>query len=378
MRMIKKTFLLPYLPLIIWVFLGIFSLRYGVEIYNGGNGWKTGDWLINYSDGFIRRGLFGSLVHWISGFGVSLLWLVFVIQITIYGLMFHFVLRLYNLNDKGYFWLLILFSPAFLLFPFYDFQGGFRKEILVLTLFAYFSLSYAQATISNHQVAWIIVCYILAALSHEITIFVLPFFLYLLWQCVETNQLKKQHAISFSIGFIAVSFLILAISYFFKRSGNSASVICDSLVDRSLNPNICNGAISWLKEDSLSSFNRVSEMLGGQSLSVINFVALAFAPTVFTTFWNRKTLVLFVFSFAFMIPLFVLAIDWGRWIYIFAFMFYCVLLSARATVIHSFNLSYFVLGFVYLTTWNIPHCCVGGGIGTGFAAFMEKFAKYLL
>lgn len=32
-------------------------LMYFFEVSHGGNTWKTGDWLINYSSGFIRRGL---------------------------------------------------------------------------------------------------------------------------------------------------------------------------------------------------------------------------------------------------------------------------------------------------------------------------------
>lgn len=364
--------------MIIWLVFGIFSLRYGLEIFNGGSGWRTGDWLINYSDGFIRRGLLGSLLYWISYFGVSLLWLVYVIQITIYGLMFGFVLKLYKITDRSLYWLLILFSPAFLLFPFYDFSGGFRKEILVLTLFAYFSLSYARASISNHKVAWIVVFYFLAGLSHEVTIFVLPFFLYLIWQCVGTSQLERKHAISFSVVLITISFSIMVISYFFKGSENSASVICDSLVERSLNPNLCNGAISWLKEDSRSSFDRVVEMFGVHSLSVIQFVVLAFVPTVFTTFWNKRMLVLFLVSIAFMAPLFAVAIDWGRWIYIFAFMFYCVLLSTRVDVNLPFHFSYLILGLIYVTTWSIPHCCVGDGVGAGLMGFISKASIKIL
>ena len=376
--MIKKSSLIAYLPMMVWLFFGIFSLRYGQEILNGGNGWKTGDWLINYSDGFIRRGFLGSLVYWISDFGISILWLVYLMQVSIYALMFSFVLKLYKSTDRSLYWLLILFSPAFLLFPFYDFQGGFRKEILVLTLFAFFSLSYAQASVSKAKVTWVVFFYFLAGVSHEVTIFVLPFFLYMLWQSVETNQLEKKYGIIFSIALIAISFSLLLISYVFKGSEASASVICNSLTERSLTPNICNGAISWLKEDSRSSFNRVIEGLGGHSLSVFQFVVLAFVPTIFTTFWNKKTLVLFAVSFVFITPLFAVAIDWGRWIYIFAFMFYCVLLSSRVVVNVPFRLSYLLAGFIYLTTWSIPHCCTGGGIGTGLMGFGAKVSKLAL
>jgi hypothetical protein len=371
--MLKKLSIADYIPLIIWIFFGLFSFRYGFEIWNGGNEWKTGDWLINYSDGFIRRGFFGSLMYWLSDFGVSLLWLTYGIQIAIYSAMFMLVSKLYKTSERSFFWLLILFSPAYLLFPFYDFHGGFRKEILVLTLFAYFSLLYARFSVSNAKIIWIMFFYLLAGLSHEITIFVLPFFIYLLWRCFETNQIEVKYAVYFSFGFIFISICLLFLSFLFKGSEYSASVICNSLVQRSLDPNICSGAISALKEDTSSSIQRVIEMFGPHSFSVIQVAFLAFVPTVFTSFWKKKLLVLLIVSIVFIAPLFVLAIDWGRWIYILAFMFYCLLLSENVSIRLSFQYSYLIVGLLYLTMWSIPHCCVGGGVGAGFVGTIFKY-----
>ena len=376
--MLKKISIANYLPLMIWLFFGLFSLRYGVEIWNGGHGWKTGDWLINYSDGFIRRGFFGSVIYSFSDFGAPLLWLTYGIQIAIYGLMFMLVAKLYETSERSLFWLLILFSPAFLLFPFYDFAGGFRKEVLVLTLFAYFSLLYAKFSVDNGKIIWIIFFYLIAGLSHEITIFVLPFFIYLLWRCVETNQLELKYAVSFSIVFIVISIFLFFISFLFKGSEYSASVICNSLVQRSLDPNICNGAISWLKEDMRSSIQRVFDMFGAHSISVVQLAFLAFAPTAFTSFWNKKLLVLLIVAIAFMVPVFALAIDWGRWIYILAFMFYCLLLSESVSVRLPFQYSYLIVGLVYLTAWSIPHCCVGGGVGVGLLGIILTYSNKVL
>ena len=363
--MSKKLMHGSYRSMMVWFVFTILSLRYGFEIWRGGDSWQTGDWLINYSDGFIRRGLLGSILYWLSDFGASLLWLTFGLQITIYGLMFTLVSKLYKASERSLFWLLILFSPAFLLFPFYHFSGGFRKEILVLTLFAYFSLLFAKSSVSNSKVIWIIVFYLLAGLSHELTIFVLPFFIFVLWRCVETSQLELKYAIWFSVVFILISFFLITLSYFFKGSVESASVICNSLVHRSLDPNICTGGIAWLQEDASGSIQRVVDMFNGRSFNVLQFAFLAFLPTAFTTFWNKETLILLVVSVAFMVPLFVLAIDWGRWIYILAFMFYCLLLSSKVSVKLPFQFSYLIFGLFYLTTWSVPHCCVGGAIGSG-------------
>jgi hypothetical protein len=41
--------------------MSLLIVQYAAQVSAGGHPWKTGDWLINYSDGLIRRGLSGSL-----------------------------------------------------------------------------------------------------------------------------------------------------------------------------------------------------------------------------------------------------------------------------------------------------------------------------
>ena len=94
--MIKKLTYEKYLPYGIWIFFSYFTLHYAIEISNGGNGWKTGDWLINYSDGFIRRGFMGSILYAISDKGIPLLWLTYSIQVAIYAILFLIISKLYN------------------------------------------------------------------------------------------------------------------------------------------------------------------------------------------------------------------------------------------------------------------------------------------
>ena len=97
-----------------------FISKYAQEIFAGGQSWKTGDWLINYEGGFVRRGLIGQVLYYFSGLGISLLWLTFTIQVIIYLIIAHFTLKIFFYNNRGISWLLFLFSPAFIfLFPFF-------------------------------------------------------------------------------------------------------------------------------------------------------------------------------------------------------------------------------------------------------------------
>ena len=139
--MLEKKTIEKYAPYGVWAFFAYFCFRYAIEIANGGNGWKTGDWLINYSAGPVRRGLTGTIFLGISELGIPLLWLTYAAQVAIYAVIFALVLKLYKHTERSIFWLLILFSPAFLLFSFYDIQGGFRKEIIVFSVLLSFVFS---------------------------------------------------------------------------------------------------------------------------------------------------------------------------------------------------------------------------------------------
>lgn len=188
--MLTRAIVAKYAPYGIWLFFAYFCYRYALEISNGGNAWKTGDWLINYSGGPIRRGLTGTILLTAADFGLNLLWLTYFFQLSIYTAIFVVVLKLYKQTKRGLFWLLILYSPAFLLFSSYDIQGGFRKEILVFAIFAYFCLIYAKKTITQTKLLFVSLIYVLAGLSHELTVFTLPFFLYLLYISAEERLVK--------------------------------------------------------------------------------------------------------------------------------------------------------------------------------------------
>lgn len=349
-----------YAPYGIWAFFAFFCLRYAIEILNGGNSWKTGDWLINYSAGPIRRGLMGSILLTISNFGLSLLWLTYFFQVSIYATIFVFVLKLYKKTERGLFWLLILYSPAFLLFSFYDIQGGFRKEILVFAIFTFFCLIYTSNKITQVKLMFVSFIYVVAGLSHELTVFTLPFFLYLLYISAKEGLIKNSVAISYGIGLLVVSFIILLFSTLHKGDTYSADAICQSLVDQDLNSIICNGAINALGDDTINAISRVSNYLNYRSLSTPFLFALTMLPLFFTTWWKKRTYVLFVVSCIAMSPLFLFAVDWGRWIYILSFMLFCLTLTEKVTVKFAYKNILVIIGIVYLSTWSIPHCCVGG------------------
>lgn len=116
-------------------------LRLGTTYMTGPNSWQLGDWLIGYQGGFVRRGLLGALAdvgdEW-SGMGAK--WLIFGMQFVAWGVLVSFAaLLVFRARLPWVHRSLMLVSPAFLPFAVNERAGGFRKEIVLLALFAYFS-----------------------------------------------------------------------------------------------------------------------------------------------------------------------------------------------------------------------------------------------
>ena len=369
--MIKKTTIEKYAPYCIWVFFMYFCFLYAKEITDGGNEWKTGDWLINYSGGPIRRGLAGAFLLNISDLGFPLLWATYTAQVAIYTTIFILTLKLYKYKDRSLFWLLILFSPAFLLFPFYDIQGGFRKEVIVFVALVFFSLFYAQKKINQPRLIFISAIYIFAALSHELTVFTLPFFIYVIYISSRDGLITQKIASVYGIFLTSTSLAALLFSSIFKGNTVAVDAICLSLMSRNLDQNICNGAIALLGDDAQTAYNRVQEKLSYKSISTLVIFFLSILPVFFTTWWRKQALIFLIISLTAISPLFIFAIDWGRWVYILSFMIYCLVLAEDVDVKFQYKSVFLWLGLMYLTTWSIRHCCVGG-IGIGLVFFPLK------
>lgn len=361
-----------YSPYGIWPFFAYFIFHYTIVIKNGGDGWTTGDWLINYSAGPIRRGLMGEIILLLSSNLISLLWITYAIQVAIYFAIFLIVLTLYKTQDRPPFWLLILFSPAFLLFPFYDIQGGFRKEIMIFAAFSLFCLFYSRNNVTNLKIFVIIIAYAISALSHELNSLTWPFFVYMLYISSKRGLVTPRALIIFSVTLIAISAAVLLFASLHKGDAASADKICLSLTKNNINESICNGAISWLKEDAKKATDIVKNSISTKSLWTPTLFFLAIAPLFFTTWIRKESILLIIIGTATVSPLFFVAIDYGRWIYILVFLIFCLALSEDVHVKFSHNKTFFFLGFMYLATWSIPHCCMGRDVGAGLIGYLLR------
>ena len=138
MRFKKK--LNEFFPLIIFFLI---SCCYLIAVYN----FQTTlskylyiENLINYEGGIVRRGFLGNLILRIHELlEINPITLIQYIYFSAYSV---FILQLFivtkNLwNNNPYLFILIILSPAVILFPIFDFDAMFRKEIFFFLVFFY-------------------------------------------------------------------------------------------------------------------------------------------------------------------------------------------------------------------------------------------------
>lgn len=291
------------------------SLRVFFDYRAGGNGWKQGDWLINNEAGNVRRGPFGSMILSISDLaGSSPLLIVSSIQIVFLAVLFISFRLLADQGRKSPMTIFILISPAiFTVFWVADPGGSVRKELLA---FAGLSLSALAAVRENRLLFWLgVLFFCVSILAHEAMVLFTPTF----FGIILVSRLHKSavaHALSAS--FIVSLFSLFAFFYAITYSqAIDALAICAPLMERGLNEAICDGAIKWLAYDSAYGFQAVMSKINIWSLGGFMIAyAAALAPFLYFIWIGRRSTVgggiLILLALPF-VPLYFIAVDWGRW-----------------------------------------------------------------
>lgn len=364
-----------FIPYLIWpVFLAI-VIRYYEQILSGGEFYKTGDWLINYAAGPVRRGLVGEILFYISNFGLPLKWLVFFTQVSFYFLIFILVQKIYLMRERGSEWLLLLFSPAFIFFAFYDFQGGFRKEIIVFLSFLVLALSYARQNVDSKTIIVSYALFLLAVFSHELAAFTLPFFGYIFFNSFRSGKVSRRTALIAMLLFSVTALLSLLFAQAFPGGELVKRQICNSVVEKGFSRYICDGAIQWIGFDAKYALQTTFDYVQKYFLVYPFLLLLATLPLLLSA-WAKRNLVFLLVGFCFLCPLFVVATDWGRWTHIYFFFVFVLILSESVWQDIKIRKLPILVLIIYLTTWSIPHQNVDR-IGFGLAEPVIKLHKYL-
>lgn len=290
--------------------------------------WILGDWLINYQDGgFKRRGLSGSFLFFLQDItGISLVYIVYAVQLFFYLLFFLNFYRLLSnkLIPPEYF--ILIFTPVTLLFLFNDIYALGRKEIILLALFTLSALWHSEKNYTRFKFLFVLLSLFIFAFWHELFFFYVPYFIILHTSHTKSKlDSSKENLSQFikicSLYGIAVLLPIILIFFFGTEINNGKS--SEILYQRGIS-SIEGGIFTWNK----SAIQYIKLRFKDYLLYAIPF----FYGSILVFFYVKEytqvnILYLIAFAIFFSFPLFIMAIDWGRWLFIH-FTLILILLSS--------------------------------------------------
>jgi hypothetical protein len=333
---------------------------YSGVIAGGGNDHQTADWLIAYPGEFIRRGLFGELLFTVAPSGPATLWLLFAIQVACYVPIFAFFISYLFRTDFSWSAIALVASPAALPFLGWDPLGGFRKEILgfvALVLIAVARRGLARgwriALLAAALLVWT-----LGVFSWESVALMLPAVGFLLLT-EPTMPLRR----SFAAAFAGVGTLALAASTVWHGTAATSTQLCTKIIEQGLGQNLCTGAVAWMGRSLQDSLDLVAKDAPTYSGYLV-MAALAVLPIALSP-WLRRYWAWALAAAIGIAPLFVLGIDYGRWLHILIIeLSICIAVSHR-DLIESRLWNPLSVG-LFVSLWAIPHAAPTGATTPGW------------
>ncbi|MBL0339529.1 MAG: hypothetical protein IPP71_00560 [Bacteroidetes bacterium] len=306
-----KYFVLLLLLPVIGAFVSfIFNFNFDQSFDNQ---YLMGDWLINYSDGgFKRRGLSGSLVFLIQDLTASSLSLIlFLMQLTFFVLfLIYYFKGIWN-SKLNFLYISLLLTPiTFMAYPSYAFGFVGRKEIILFFIFAYYIyyLKYSEKNLKKEYFIYFLLVF--AMLMHELTFFYIPYFIFAGY--IQSGKFELKKVLLF-FGSVLIPMIVLVLFGGKVNQGESYAIIAKRGI--TIDPY---GVLEIA--DSFSPLKHYMEFWPGYLLYAIVIVAGTLQFTYFLKSNNpdkrNRVLQFFIISIIFSLPLFVIAIDWGRWIHI--------------------------------------------------------------
>ncbi|WP_099826716.1 hypothetical protein [Oceaniglobus indicus] len=288
------------------------------DLARGGDPWRQGDWLINGGAGAIRRGPFGSAMIALSDLvGASPVGVVVAVQFVLFAAALAILLAVFARLLARPVWALLLTSPAFfVLFWAARPEAGMRKELLA---FAAMALMFAvPARPGGGRLLLCLtsaVLFVVACVAHEAMAFLAPAYGVLFIVLVRPDR----RAAAFRVGALVFVGAIAAAFWFaWTHSGTAdAGAICAPLLARGADGGLCIGAIEWMAYDLGFGRDLLGDLLNKRSgAAFLLAYGLAGVPLLYLIALHDRWAVMLGLTVVLLVPLlplYAVAVDWGRW-----------------------------------------------------------------
>jgi len=287
------------------------------------------EWLINYEGGYVNRGLLGQITFYISNiFNIDLKFIILFFQAFIYTVYFILFYFLISKIKATFFWTLIIFSPILLSYPLIELMVLGRKDTFVICLFIIFSMINYKSL--DSLFFSFIVCFGISCLIHEITIFYIFHYFFIIYLYVKLIFKVKISKIHILMIFIFISFLLYLNLYLdnfvvvedIVSSHNYEIITVDAGAFSHLKPTLNSVLLGTLGHIKFINILKYLLIIFLNSIPFLFFVKIKSYEEL--KYFSSKN-IFFIF-FILSLPMYALIMDWGRVIYINYNFFIIVLL----------------------------------------------------
>ena len=313
MKKILKKNILKFDLFFIYSLFSILLFNYiffNEPLYKFKNSWAYSDLAINYSGGFVRRGLIGEILIYLDQISSNHIIFLFIACLASF-LHVHINILKYLLNEnfhKRIFFLLHPFGISYIFFNIENFFG--RKEYLILNLIIF--LFKIDKTLTGKKFITFIFTTTLIILVYEPIIFFFPLIIYILFM---------KRAKFLTILFMVLPLFILNISMFtfFKNSKNFSS-LCNAINTLNFNLNLneknCWGAARFLNNIDFDFWTfevKKYLLIENKITSWLIIFSILFVSLLLISQLQKDNFYKYLFFTSGLFAFFFLAIDFGRW-----------------------------------------------------------------
>lgn len=371
---LKKILGLYFLVLLIFITIGAWN-QVGFH-----EGFNVGDWLINYEGGFVRRGLIGEILYLLAKLtGISPAIYLVGLQGIIFSVYFYFSWKILQGKADLVKYAFLIFSPFLFTFAINSQAGGYRKEIIYFAIISFLSYGYLNFDEKKFAKSFFVLLafFPLVILTDELGVVILPVLCAIYWDKVRINKFGI-----FSTLPILLFLNVLVFLFVFAHHQVTSSQVQDiirSIISVGYDPK-GSGAIGALgastEANMKDTFHSIAFahyfMIYPIALLLVSIAYFPLAKEIRSVFGNRSFSIGFLGSVFLLIPVYVIANDWGRWTYILLVeFFFLILLSDKETNPEEFHCQWkslslgkffliVILLFGYSFFWYLPHVLEDG------------------
>ena len=370
------------------------------------NFWTYSQAHINYSDGFVKRGMFGTIALLLeNNFNIK-----FINTFNTFFIIFYLAnIILFFLIIKQYSKFLFIFiflalSPTLILFSFNDLGGYQRFDVISIFLilfhtyliFLYRSNKINFSSYTNKFYFIIFPFFLVSLFIHEIQFWSIPFHFFMIKNIYDENNIKNKNL------YIYFSLLILAsiIVFLYPVSQQTVNSMIEGIGDRNIWDSALVVASSSEGNISIIKYEIRTNLLNLYNLKInLFFLFMGVIPiNILIYFLNKRKLIniknnkIYLYYYLSVIPyLTFFAIgDTGRWLHIISIVSFSFLGQYPIDKTKEFNyksrfflskILIFIILIIYCFFVRLPHCCnleekkitIWGGLHKKFEAVYKIY-----